>query len=764
MVTDQAKNYIRGLFSIIFILGIYFTSLNAQDDWKPTLTEPYYEVDDIAILPDNRYYISLRKTHEIFESRDSGVNWNIIAPFDVKFNPLAVKNLEVVREKLFIGLFPMIQPTAFYELTENGDLNKIRDGNFYLFPNDTKMDQEGNIFAVENGRVSSIDSNLRFDRLIFEAYNGIESFLYTEDNNFIVAIHSITRPDTVRIYKFNSRTGDYLLHSKYFGDLTVNNIHVSENGSILYRKGLGKIMVASYQDPFKYKEVIIDSSGKLTKIHNFSLTANGEVFIMSNTGVYMCDGIHMDHWYRCEQMSQNLPISIDDEVNNYYTFKDSLSALISYGSICGASKVFCFSPKYKSWKEIVLDLRLENLIDLKADKEGRLYGMRPCDGWTKTRYLVSDDQGKTWDYLKVFGYEVNGLAINKEGNAVAITLNKEVNLYNPLTNSWDNIITSHFIKPNVKLYHCYTIGQDLILEGIEGVSKPVFYYSEDGGRNWKTTNLPLNHINRFLPSIETTVDPSNNWIILNSEYNYGGISNVIYSPDKGMTWKGDDRFKDFLEINELVQIKDDQFLVSATSKDPKYNKSRQLFLVDNSGAYTLFHPDFEKTSWSIKLADQDFMLAYPRADEYPVALIAAKDNSFSHQFTSSGLGHSEYDFWAIKSGVVTKDKQVFLSLAMDGIYTNTKEIFTSVNNPKSDVGLSLNTSLSNNFLQLSQSEGNLVEIVEYSIFSILGSVVENDRWQGINDIIPINKLIPGVYYLLVTDKKQNIHSFKFVKY
>jgi len=754
---------------IIFVFCCSFSFLKAQLDWKSTLTEPYYEVDDIAILPDNRYYISLRKTHEIFESRDSGINWNLIAPFDIKFNNLAVKNLEVVREKLYIGLFPLIQPSAFYELTKNGDLIKIRGGN-YLAPDVTKMDQEGNLFAIEGDNVFPIDSNLNFDRkkLIFSAYNTIESFFYTEENNFLVAVHSNTRTDTVRIYKFNSKTGDYFLYSKYYGDLTDHNILVSENGSVLYRNhGSEKLFAASYQDPFKYNELIIDPSRQLNRIYNFSLTANGEVFIVANSGVYMSDGMNLDHWYRCEQLSQNIPLPSEDEVNNCYSFKDSLSALISYGTICGASRVYCLSPKYKSWKEVVLDIRLENLIDLKADREGRLYGMRPCDGWTKTRYLVSNDHGKTWGYLKVFGFEVTGLAINKEGNAVAITLNKEVNLYNPLTNSWDNIITGHLIRPKVKLYHCYSIGQDLILEAIdegESLDKPVFYYSADGGRNWKTTSLPLTSINKFLPSIETTVDQSNNWIISNSEYNYGGVSNVIYSPDKGMTWKEDDRFQDFLELSELIQIKDGMFLVSAISKDPKYNKSRQLYLVDNSGAYTLFHPDFEKTSWSFKVVDQDYILAYPRRDDSPVALIATKDNSFSHRFTSSGLGHSEYDSWTIKSGVVTKDEQVFLSLAMDGIYTNTKEIFTSVHNSKSGFGLSLNASLSNNFLQLSQSTDGLIEIQEYSIYSIMGSVVEQGQWQEKNDMIPINKLIPGVYYLLVTDKKQNLHSFKFVKY
>ncbi|MBK9271661.1 MAG: T9SS type A sorting domain-containing protein [Saprospiraceae bacterium] len=756
---------------IIFAVCFSFPFLNAQLEWKPTLTEPYYEVDDIAILPDNRYYISLRKTHEIFESRDSGANWNLIAPFDIKFNNLALKNLEVVREKLYIGLFPLIQPTAFYELTKNGVLTKIREGN-HLFSDATKMDQEGNLFAVEGDNVYSIDSNLRFDRnkLIFSAYNTIQSFFYTEENNFLVAIHANTRPDTVRIYKFNSRTGDYLLHSKYHGYLTLNNILVSENGSVLYRNhGSEKIFAASYQDPLKYNELIIDPSGQLTRIYNFSLTANGEVFIVANSGVYMCDGIHLDQWYRCEQMSQNLSLPNEDEVNNYYSFKDSLSALISYGTICGASRVYCFSPKYKNWKEVILDIKLENLIDLKTDFEGRLYGMRPCDGygWTKTRYLVSNDEGKTWDYLKVFGYEVNGLAINKEGNAVAITLNKEVNLYNPLTKSWDNIITSHLIKPRVKLYHCYSIGQDLILEGIdEGVSldKPVFYYSEDGGRNWKTTSIPLTFINKFLPSIETNVDQGNNWMISKSQYNSGGIRNVIYSPDKGMIWQEDDQFKDFIKVYELVPLKDDQFLVSATSKDPKYNKLIQLFLVDSSGAYTLFHPDFERSSWSIKVVDQDFMLAYPRKDDYPVAIIEAKDNTLLHRFSSSGLGHSEYDSWAIKSGVVTSDKQVFLSLAMDGIYTNTKEIFTSVYNSKSGNSLSLHTSLSNNFLQLSQSEEGLVEIEEYSIFSILGSVVEKNQWQGNDELISINKLTPGVYFLLITDKQKNFHSFKFVKY
>ncbi len=745
---------------IIFIFcQLCLTIISSQNQWKSTLTEPYYEVDDIAILGNNRYYLSLSKTHEIFESRDSGASWRVLGQFETKYSYTSSKSLEVVDDKLLVIHYPRNGTTSLYNLEEEGNLIKEKTGKT-LFKQTTKIDKEGNLFQVLTDYVYSINSNFEVDRnspILTDSYI-IRSFLYTSENNYVV-LRNFSSKDTFRIVKFNSKTGEYKLHSMFFDGIVPENIVVSENGSVVYYSRSNKLLYAAFDKPFSYKAVPV-VAGRSSLI-TIQLTESGEVFIVTDSDIYMTNEIQMDKWAKCYQMSQDLPLQEEDDVSNYYCFKDSMSAIISYGTICGASRVYCFSPKFKQWKDVKLDINLENIIDLKADKEGRLYGFRPCDSWLKTRYLVSEDQGKTWKYLKVYGFDVHGLAINYEGNAVAIILNKEVFIRNASTNAWDNILTSNVIKPNVEVYHCYSLGKYLILDGLVGGAFPQTqncFYSEDAGRSWQTTTTPVTLIDKFFPSMETLVDQDGNWLIYNSPANYGWPIGLMISYDKGLTWKKDTRFSQFKEINEVIKLDDGRFLVSGSTNE--YN----IFIVDDTGNPKILSPDLYKKDCSLKSYPGGSIIGFESLSglDQPVILFIRKDSSYKYQFSYSGLGHSPYDSWLIKSAVVGKNNQIFLSLAMDGIYTNTTDIFSNINNPKLKSGLTLMNNLSTDVLVLKENEGKSVMYSEYSIINSLGGIVSKGKISS-DGVISISNLSTGVYYLIILDNHQNSVGFKFVK-
>ncbi|MEP7195957.1 MAG: sialidase family protein [Saprospiraceae bacterium] len=757
----------RNPFTFVFFLMLLST-ITSQNQWKSTLTEPYFEVDDIAILKDNSYYLSLRKTHEIFESRDSGVSWKALGPFETKYSNYSLKSLELVNDELVVINYPNSRGTELYNLGNESKLIKQKAGVF-LVPKFTKIDKEGNLFYVEGDNIFPINLNLeleRFNKIISTSYL-LQTFMYNTENNYIVA-RNFSSKDTFRIVKFNSKTGEFKLHSMFFDDIRPEDIVVSENGSVVYRASSNRILCARFDNPFSYKEEYLESNGEPKYINSIQLTASGEVFILTNSGIFMTDGIQINKWFKCFQMSQNLPLSDENDVSYHYCFKDSLSAIISYETICGASRVYSFSPKFKQWKEVELDIHLENIIDLKADKEGRLYGFRPCDTWQKTRYVISENQGKTWRYLKLFGYEVNGLAINNEGNAVAIILNKEVFIHNPSTNTWDNILTSSVIKPNVKVYHCYAIGKDLILEGIiEGVSpQNINFYSEDDGKSWQTTTTPAKRIDQTFPSMETLVDQQGNWLIYNSKFNYGEPFEVMISSDKGKTWKTDPRFSQLRDINEVIKLNDGRFLVSARGNPLKYNNEYKVFILNNAAELDVISPDFDKKSYSMKSLSSGSIIGYSELTsglDQPLILFTMNDSSFQYTYSYTGLGHSPDDSWLIKSAVVGKDNQIFLSLAMDGIYTNTTDLSINVKNPKLDKGLKLNYNFSNDLIILKDEDGNLNKYAEYSIFNNLGCILSKGKLP-FGGIISLSNLSVGVYHLVVFDKNQNSKYFKFVKY
>ncbi|MEP7195955.1 MAG: hypothetical protein ABI851_05505 [Saprospiraceae bacterium] len=755
---------------ILILLFILPSIISSQNQWKSTLTEPYFEVDDIAILKDNSYYLSLRKTHEIFVSRDSGASWKVLAPFEDKFTNIASKSLDIVNDELLITHYTRKNKTILYKPGSYENLIKQKSG-ISLNQNYTRIDKEGNLFSVEGDHIYPINSDFKVDRKnpILVASYIQESFLYTTENNYVV-LRNFSTKDTFRILKFNSKTGEYKLHSMFFDDIRPEDIVISENGSIVYRIGTNRVLYAQFKDPFSYRQASIDSTGEIEYIYSLQLSANGEIFILSNSGIYMTNGIHLDQWVKCYKMSKDLSFPDDNDFNNYFYFKDSLSAIISYGTICGASRVFCFSPKFNQWKDVELDIHLENIIDLKADKEGRLYGFRPCDSWLKTRYVISEDQGKTWRYLKLYGYDVNGLAINKEGNAVAIILNKEVFIHNPSTNSWDNILTSSVIKPNVMVYHCYALGKDLILEGIVSSFSPqkqIYYYSEDAGKSWQITSAPVKLIDGIFPSMETLVDQEGNWLIYNSIFNHGESFDVMISSDKGKTWNLDPRFNQFREINEVLKLNDGRFLVSAKGNPLMYNEDFKLFILDDkiNGTQLLFQ-DLYKSTYSLKIYLNGSVIGYNDildGLDQNLLLVSEKDSSFQYTKSYSGLGHSPDDSWLIKSAVVGKDNQIFLSLAMDGIYTNTTDLSINVKNPKSDKGLTLNSNFSNDLIILKDEDRNLNKYTEYSIFNNLGCVLSKGKLP-FGGIISISNLSIGVYHLVVLDKNQNSKYFKFVKY
>jgi len=745
-----------------------FSVLNSQNQWKTTLTEPYYEVDDIAILSNNRSYISLNKTHEIFESRDSGASWKAIGPFETKYTYLSYKSLEVIDDKLSVLHYPRNGTTVLYNLGSDGSLVKQKVGKS-LVKNYIKTDNEGNLFHVEFNYIYPVNSNFEVDRNpILTASNIFQSFLYNTDNNYVVLRNSSGK-DTFRVVKFNSKSGEYLLHSIFFEDISPEDIVVTENGSIVFHSRSNKLFYAPFNKPSEYHEVPIPFNGK-PDVVTIQATVSGEIFISTYEGIYKTDGVHLDQWDKCYQMSQDLPVPEADDVNNYYCFKDSTSAIISYGTICGASRVYCFSPKFKQWKEVKLDINLENIIDLKADKEGRLYGFRPCDYYLKTRYVISEDQGKTWQYLKISGYDVHGLAINKEGNAVAIILNKEVFIHNPLTNAWDNILTSNVIKPNVEIYHCYSIGQDLILDGLVGGAfpqKPLFYYSEDAGRTWQTTTTPVTQIDKFYPSMETLVDQEGHWLIYNGYYNNGlGLPfGVKISYDKGKSWNEDTRFGKLTEINEIVQLKDGKFIVSSRSNLPKFNNEYKLFIVDHTGNIEAISPDSIKKSYSLRSVTDRSLIGYSESLsglDQPVLLISEVDSTYRNDYSFTGLGHSPYDSWLIKSAAVGKNNQIFLSLAMDGIYTNTADLFNHVNDQKTDKNPTLLNNISADMLVLKEIDGNAYNPYDYCIINGLGSVVSKGKILS-GGVISISDLIPGVYHIMIFDYNHYSNYFKFLK-
>lgn len=484
----------KKLINLLILINVVQIVGSSQKSWFRSESNSKLEVGDVAITSNNNYFISLKNNHFVFYSGDSGATWTqaeILNENYKYYKSIDRPYLKPVGDKLYCVSCTGGSKRAYY----NGIRFESTTGVTYTNSENLFFDQNNNSFYKDFQFVARTDSNWNWkhDSNLFKVPDGYSinsTNFYIEDNNYI---STLDFKGSIKIYKINTGISGHIeTYATFNVSKNTRKTFVSRGGTIYYldvndinrnfkyvsRNNLSKVELSKLQ-----------TNNLVSEIYFYHINANNEIYLLTNRGVFINNGIDEDQWQKCYQMSDQIPLPPDRFTTIFdakYFFKDSLNAIISYGDNCGQADYWCFTPKYKSWKSIKLDFHIDNLKNLVKDKNGRLYAYRPCKNYFGRNYLQSYNNGKDWELMILNGEFVTSVGINMEGEAIAILSNNSLFLHSSINDEWNKVSGPVSQNSQIRLFHIYSANNDLLLTGNANFGLPnevnYLFHSRDGGR------------------------------------------------------------------------------------------------------------------------------------------------------------------------------------------------------------------------------------------------------------------------------------------
>ncbi len=761
------RNFCKIIFTIIFDIVFSYFSFS-QNTWLRSESSSQLEVGDLAITNDNEYFLSLKNNHHIFNSNDSGITWK-----EVSINNGINRNYLTI-DKPFLKL---VDNKVYCVSCAGGNKRYRYNGySFEVMPNYSNIprenlivNQEGRVFYKDVISINDADSSWSrlFNKIIYQAkpnFGVIEANFYTENNNYFI-ISNFT--DSMYVYKvITNEKNDISLYSRFKTSKGVSNSFVSKGGVIYFMSNDGLNRVFNYVSSKKLDIIRTSSLQERFNIQNIYynfINANGEIFIISDKGIFVNNGIDEDQWIKCYQMSNQLPKPPANTVNRIlafnarYFFKDSMNALISYGDNCGQSEYFCFSPKYKEWKTILLDVHIDNLVNLVKNKNNRLFAYRPCENYLGRNYLQSDNNGKDWVSALIYGEHVTSIGINKDGEAIAIATNNKIYLHNSSVDSWNEVQSPVSSTNNIIFLHLYASNNELFLTGsLENSSRSNYlFHSADGGQNWQEIKAFVKISAHPRNDFQILVEHKNNWIAYSVDGQFNSYD-ILVSTDSGRTWLPDSRFKNFAAAS-IKQLPNNKFLLSGT-----YNLTMDgTYIIDSVGNFSIYASQYEKNPAIFSFDQNNRVFGYPFYYGSPRPFTSS-DLGLKIVYDDSGILPIDQEYRYIRSSIYENKDNITLNLAYDGIYTNTHDIFNNI----SDKSKTLS-----NYSVLQDSEWIYVDKKDnvswnnqerIQIINLLGQVIIVRDIGSIGGRISTRTLAPGVYLLQLQNGDIKSQVIKFL--
>ncbi|MEP7197200.1 MAG: hypothetical protein ABI851_11830 [Saprospiraceae bacterium] len=749
-----------------FLCLIYCNTISAQNTWQRAESPPIYEIGDLIIASNNDLFLSSKNTHHVFISRDSAASWKEenytqTNKYLAKYNK---KYFRSVKNQIYLG----ITGGGSRYIYENQELVNLSISSSYF--NHVKSDIDGNIFLVDNYNVYGTDADWKIDlnNLIYKTIAQeyiLESFFYSVDKNYLVVTNG---KDSTRIYTLNTSTKVKKLYSSFINKQVPSEIYISEKGNVFYSEYINNNVHFHYalaKAPYSFIEALIDSNSEIRVNYKYFNSPLNQLFAITDNGIYLNNNNDPSKWIKCEGLSNNMPLpSVNDFDINYY-IKDSLNALINLGDNCGQAIAYSFTPKYKLWRQVELNLNKDNLSNLKRDKKGILYAFRPCENLTNHNYLESKNDGKDWNSFYINGEPVSSVGINKYGEVIALAY-KSIYIHDSDLDNW-NLINSPITKiKEIILLQFYSNKGELFISGISQSNiNPVKYYlfhSSDGGLNWDEVTAFVTSSHDPSPDFEIFVDNFNHWLAFSDQLSFIPTS-ILISKDFGKTWEVDQRFKDFEFVSAIQQLSDNRYLISGKDKFKKYGS----FLSNSSGGFDLLSSNFSGHPSRLELQSDDKLFGYSSWSNGSPIPFTSKDVGKTIFEDETGILPEDQDYRSIRSSILTPGQKTVLNLAYDGIYTSRTDIFSNVIDKSNHSSLLSNYLFqqSTSTLVLSKLDGTDFKSGEsYIIYNSTGQIIYKDELINRNGVIDISNIVQGIYFLDIKGLNNLSEQIKFVKY
>ncbi|NOT35853.1 MAG: hypothetical protein HOP11_00585 [Saprospiraceae bacterium] len=739
----------------IILLLIVIAQSKAQNTWIKINSEPNYEVGDIIISSKGDFFISLLNSSEVYVSIDSGINWHEVSNKEqIFYGGNQKKYFKKTKDNIFYTQGSFNTKTFKYYNDKFNYIGGVSSSGYQL-----KINQEGEGFVISNFGMYKTDSNWRadFNKPVFLNNGILESFLFSMENNFLVVSRD---PNNVNnninvVYKLNSNTGSNYEYSIVKALLSPKNIEINNKGQIFFLNDKGNLEASNFDNPNEFKEISIDPKSVINRIYNIGTTSFNQIYVITDKGIYFnIDDINQ--WIKPIQLNNKFPLFSIYQNTNTYFFRDTSFGILNYSNNCGESETKIFSPKIGKWSKIDLNINKVDLIDLKKSKNGNLFAYKSCETKVEKNYFQSEDEGKSWQEIIINGEYVNCLGITGSGIPIAIANNKLFK-YNKFDKIW-NLTLEHISNiQGIKYLYFITAESNIFLEGVKfdalGNKTMYLFHSENEGLNWQQiksfVQAPFD-----LPGYEIIIKKDGSFLA------YGwidGILKPLISKDKGMTWDIDIMFNDFENTYSMIMVNDGRFIVGGFY-DGKYS----TFISDSlTNTFEILNPYFNNKSTLLYYRPPSFLFGHNQNNSAP---FFSKDLGQSIQEDDTGIYPMNTDWRFFSNAIFDNNLKAYITVRYDGLYVTKSNIFSKVKDyvGNSKVYIEINLLQSDNSLRLIGSFNNEEEI-DYKIFNSLGSQVAAGQVIINKDLVRIDKLIPGIYYLQLNSKEAVVRSFKIIK-
>ncbi|NOT36969.1 MAG: T9SS type A sorting domain-containing protein [Saprospiraceae bacterium] len=754
-------------FAILALEIILLQVGTTQDTWRRSESSSQLEIGDVAISSEYGYFVSLKNNHHIFHSKDSGSTWQQVGINNGKnkfYLTLDRSYLNVIDNKVYSVSCAGASKRYLY----NNDIFDPLDKYTNSPKENLIVNQEGKIFYKTESYINRTDSywNPNYEKFIFKYENDYwikSTSFYTDENNYVITSNFI---DSLITYKVTTdEPAKVSIYSKLKVPRSIPISFVSKGGTIYFMDNFSGSHIFNYVSKSELNKIKISSlqiEHLARLIYFYFVNSQAEIFIVTDKGVFMNNGIDEDQWIKCHQLSDRLPLPPGLKVLGFDTksfIKDSMNALISYGDNCGQSEYYCFTPKFKKWKSIQLDAHIDNLLNVVKNKNNRLYAFRPCENFFGRNYLQSDNEGKDWETIIINEEYVSSIGINKNGEALAIATNNRLYLYNSTLDNWDEIQSPVEPQGNIDLLHIYSSENELFLSGKTKIGSPVeknyLYHSTNGGINWVEIKSFIQRSSHPLNDFVIFEDHNGHWIAYPEQGAFTPIG-ILVSMDRGMSWELDKRFKEFY-ASSIVQLLDDNFILNGVLKPNK----RGTFIIDSLGNYNIYSQYYENNPARFFLDNDNRVFGYTNYSYTDVPFFST-DLGLNVIHDDSGLKPTDKEIRIIRSADYERSDKIILNLAYDGIYTTTHDIFNKITDDSNTK--ELYSVFQNNEIIIikkkDQSDWHSEE--KLRVYNLLGQTILTKNLENSDGSINTRQLTQGFYFLQVNKGNNSSQLIRIV--
>lgn len=745
---------------MLLILLILIPSLGeSQLSWSRRNTAPIYELGDIMISPEGHYFISLSQNAPVYISTDEGDSWTDVSDKSKLYNAFSQnKYFKLIDNQVYYG--KCNGRCSSYKYFNGKFIAKL--GFSENFEN-LFQDQKSKVYAINQNRIFFTDSNWMIDNSmkIWETKDNyiVTGYFYQADTNYIVtAKYDVNNPtnNTTSVYILNSEIKKAELYSEFKLFVNKELIQVSKSGNIciLYpHVTRSKFIYADRTNPKLFHDIILDSQNPNVNVYFLGSATDGTFYAVTNNGIYFNDGIDFSNWKKAHYMSQNFPTLDYSSIENKYFIKDSLTALVNYGNNCGESKAYTFNQKYKKWKLVELSININNLDNIQKDLHGTLYAFSPCRNYpAREYYRISEDDGKTWELFFINGEYVRSVGINKDKAAIVLA-GENLFLQNSLDKTWkfiqnpipdSGIFSSLFFYSSngILFFEAYYLSKD-------GFNKIGFYFSKDGGLNWK----------EFSPFHQSSTDNYNDRNILVTKDRWIAYSYLsdptVFSEDEGKTWQLDPMFVGCDHITQMALLPDNRLLISCQAKN-----EFGVFVSNSNNELELLSPYFRGKLNTVNFNAPSYIFGYHDLNSLP---FFSKDLGKSVLELDQGINPIISDYRYFTSSLLDANNRAYLTIQNDGLYVTDTNVFTHIkeeNIKKNHANIYLQQIGKN--LQISiQNEISEVNNYKYYIYNQLSQIVAQGLLNHNSTLINLEDFTSGIYFFQIVDKTNQSHILKF---